>query len=104
MTLKGDILIDKDTVLSAVATGKRNGDTDRSLNSFIKTLLLFYWKDEELAKLCLTGAACPSIPGSVPKEKFPDHYADAICRKYIGLYNITYSIYSKLCSVIQILL
>ena len=78
MVLKGNILISKATVVSAVATGKREGDNLRSLAAFMKIMLTSLWTDEELAAFSLTGEACRSIEDAVPKDKFPDEYTDAI--------------------------
>jgi hypothetical protein len=80
VVLKGNILIGKSELTAAIASGLRGGDNKRSFNAFIGSLMLAYWKQEELAEFSLTGTACPSKPGSTPKEKFPEEYAKAISR------------------------
>ena len=82
MKLKGDILIEKDVVTSAVATARKNGDTKRSLNAFVGALMSSFWRTDELAALCLTGTACPNKPGAPPKEQFPEEYLQALIRNY----------------------
>lgn len=81
MKLKGDILVEKSAVTSAVAAGKREGNNHRSLRSFIKVLLTSYWTDDELASFSLTGEACRSLEDAVPKDKFPENYTEALIRK-----------------------
>ena len=55
MKLKGDILIEKSVVTSAIANARKNGDTKRSLNAFVETLMPSFWRTDELTALCLTG-------------------------------------------------
>lgn len=81
-------MIDKASVISAISAAKRGGDNPRSLNAFVATLLEAFWKQDELARFSLTGNACPSKPGSVAKEKFPEHYLDAISRKFLSAANL----------------
>lgn len=81
--LYGDIVIDKPTLTAATAGALTGGDTERSVNKFISTLMGAFWKPYELANFCISGNPCPSKTDSVAKEKFPTNYKTALQRNIL---------------------
>lgn len=78
MSFSGNISISAAAMRRILIAAKTKGKQNYNLSGIVTAILDAFWKPDELAKMCLSGNACPSIPGSVPKKKFPETMFDSI--------------------------
>lgn len=68
-----------ETALRRVKVAARtDGNSATSINACVSIILDNLYHTEELANMSLSGNACPSIKGSVPKPKMPENVREAI--------------------------
>ncbi|KAK4017466.1 hypothetical protein OUZ56_032777 [Daphnia magna] len=77
--------IKRQKLRQATVTGRmKTQNPTRRLNATVPVLLSGWWTKSELSLLRLARRACPSIPGSKAKPKFPEDMIEAITNKIIS--------------------
>lgn len=77
--LYGTVCVNADALKKAIITGRtKTQNPSRRLNATVTVLLSGWYTTGELSLMSLAGKACPSIPGSVAKRKFPEDIMEAI--------------------------
>ncbi|XP_045031914.1 uncharacterized protein LOC123474128 [Daphnia magna] len=89
----GNVTINPQKLREAIISGRtKTQNPHRRLNKTVSILLSAWYEPAELAQFSLAGKACPSIPGSIPKPKFPEDILEAIERFLIPKWETWHSI------------
>lgn len=79
MKFHGNVTINPQKLREAIISGRtKTQNPHRRLNKTVSILLSAWYEPAELAQFSLARKACPSIPGSIPKPKFPEDILEAI--------------------------
>ena len=76
--MHGEILIPKTVSLNAKTAMRADRNQQKSINGSAAVLCDYFYTKMEMAKMSMSGKACPSQPEAVAKDAFPEKMVTAI--------------------------